>query len=765
MSGFVDFNQRVLGKPPKENKFLTDLKVLLESTKAALDKEQTNITVAKKETAVFADEVHGLKEKISIAERVGLERRPSASTAIAAHERPELESMEQAEIPNDERSQSLPSAPVVKQSFKAADTDVRSKSLVYSTINKQNPRVVESGDFQEQSRLSEMLPRPSLVQNIQTESRTKDDTLLTLVKTNAALSRQLEELRLANREQERAYFELLKFVDVVTSALIGDIPLTKPTAFYIEERQRSLVVEIKSLNDKLKSMTEVNASLLADLEAVKAAVKKSESEVISLKSRLSISESQNQLTRSERDRAASDANDLRAQIEKMRAEAEVSKERYALELSNLREDFKRKFKATVWNQSSALAGSAVGKDKGDVQMVVWLDESAGIEEARRKLAEAAAARDLSSMLAVMSAHNDRTLQSATLQEYACTLVAQLAADEANHADLIASELLDAALEAMRQHLNSLVVQRQGIRLLNSVGVVEAGKPALTARCVGCAVQVLRVYCDDDPQLLAACLAALCNLCSDESIPEIIEAGLEDVLRVMRRHPAAGEVQRAAYEALHILSSDDANAKVIGERCLIEIIETMRQQEADEGLQESACSVLCNLARDEENRGVIMELGLADLLSAMRRHKGSAGVQEKACAALGNLAADENNTAAIAEEGLPDILEAISRHMDRASVVQYACTALWYLTTSPAQLARIAEYGMDLILTAVTRHMRDAEVVGQACGALLNLSLDPRSRELMMSSGCAQTMRAVVAEQAGHPEIPPLANRILTQLKA
>ena len=61
------------------------------------------------------------------------------------------------------------------------------------------------------------------------------------------------------------------------------------------------------------------------------------------------------------------------------------------------------------------------------------------------------------------------------------------------------------------------------------------------------------------------------------------------------------------------------------------------------------------------------------------------------------------------------------------------------TTSPAQLARIAEYGLDLILTTVTRHMRDAEVVGQACGALLNLSLDPRSRELMMSSGCAQTI--------------------------
>ena len=42
-------------------------------------------------------------------------------------------------------------------------------------------------------------------------------------------------------------------------------------------------------------------------------------------------------------------------------------------------------------------------------------------------------------------------------------------------------------------------------------------------------------------------------------------------------------------------------------------------------------------------------------------------------------------------------------------------------------------------------------------------LDPKSRELMMASGCAQTMRAVAQEQAEHPDIPPLANRILAQL--
>ena len=565
---------------------------------------------------------------------------------------------------------------------------------------------------------------------------------------------------MASREQERAYYELLKLVDAVTSALIGDIPLTKPTGFYIEERQRALVAEIKSLSDKLKSMHDVNSSLLAEMEDMKASVKKAESEAFSIKSRLSLSESQNQLTRSERDRAMADVADLKAEIEKLKREGEVARDKYTLELNNLREDFKRKFKATVWNQAGA---PSAARDKGDVQMVVWLDESPGIEAARKRFGEAAASRDLSGMLAVMSAHNDRTAQSASLQEYACAHVAQLASDEASHANIIASELLDAVLESMRQHLNSVVVQQQGIRLLNSVNIVEANRPALTERCVSCAVQVLRVYCDDDPQLLEGCLVALCNLCNESSIPEIIEIGLEDILRVMRKHPAAGDIQRAAYEALHILSSDDANAKVIGERCLIEIIETMRQQEANESLQESACSVLCNLARDEENRGVIMELGLADILFAMRKHKSSAGVQEKACAALGNLAADENNTAAIAEEGLADILEAISQHMDRGGVVQYACTALWYLTTNPAQLARIAEYGLDLILAAVTNHMRDSEVVGQACGALLNLSLDPKSRELMMASGCAQTMRAVAQEQAEHPDIPPLANRILAQL--
>jgi hypothetical protein len=435
------------------------------------------------------------------------------------------------------------------------------------------------------------------------------------------------------------------------------------------------------------------------------------------------------------------------------------KEQYSRDLNNLREDFKRKFKATVWNQS----GQQSGVENKDIQMVVWLDESSGIDAAKKKLSDAADSRDLSSILAVMSSHNDRTLQSSSLQEYACSLVAQLALDVKNHSDIITSELLDAVLESMKQHLNSSVVQQQGIKILNSIGVLEASKAPLSERCISCIVQVLRVYSDEDVQLLEGCLVALCNLCNDSNIPEIIEVGLDDILRIMRKHAGIEEIQRAAYEALHILSSDDANAKVIGERCLIEIIETMRQQEDNESLQESACSVLCNLARDEENRGVIMELGLADILFAMRKHKASAGVQEKACAALGNLAADENNTTAIAEEGLADILEAISQHLDRGGVVQYACTALWYLTTNPAQLTRIAEYGLDLLLAAVTNHITDSEVVGQACGALLNLSLDPKSRELMMASGCAEVMRVVVQQQGDHPDIPTLANRILSQL--
>jgi hypothetical protein len=79
--------------------------------------------------------------------------------------------------------------------------------------------------------------------------------------------------------------------------------------------------------------------------------------------------------------------------------------------------------------------------------------------------------------------------------------------------------------------------------------------------------------------------------------------------------------------------------------------------------------------------------------------------------------------------------------------------------------KIILFFIILILAAImmTNHIQDSEVVGQACGALLNLSLEPKSRELVVALACAQTMRAVAQEQAEHPDIPPLANRILVQL--
>jgi hypothetical protein len=438
------------------------------------------------------------------------------------------------------------------------------------------------------------------------------------------------------------------------------------------------------------------------------------------------------------------------------------RDKHASDVENLKEDFKRKFKATVWSKS----GKPHNPDeKGNTEMVVWLDDSPGIEVAKSKLDDAAATHHLSSILAVMSSHNERSTQNSLLQEYALSLLVRMTQGKVAHVDLISSGIQEAATESMRQHLCSLAVQQQWIKFLNAIGAAQPPERAGVHGDgrVGCILQALRLYVDEDPALAEACLTALCTLSGDGNIREIIDFGLEDILRAMRRHAGAAGLQGAAYEILHILSSEDTHAKLIGEKCLIEIIESMRLQVDSEALQESACSVLCNLARDDENRALIMELGLADLLSAMRRFKLSPGVQEKGCAALGNLAADEANAGLIAEEGLADVLEAMSQHGELAGVVQYACTALWYLTTNPGQLERIAEFGLDILLAAVARHVGDADVLGQACGALLNLSLDPRCRELMLTSGCVQTMEAVIMEQAGNPGVTKLAKKIVAQL--
>ena len=761
----ADFSRLVIGKAPRgQNEFMTEIKALLETTKAALDKEQSALSFAKEETASFANEVRGLKDKINNVEASGANRAPAPASAPASaplmnlmNELPPKEIMPSGNVPGvDGMPLAVYYAAQIPLSLGSTPAQIPlSANYPGATMGKYPLAPLNASS-------TNQIITGAALQSLRAELRTKDETLSTLVRTNAALSKQLEELRSGNREQERAYFELLKLVDGVTSALTGElVPLTKATAFYIEDRHRGLVQEIKGQQDKILSMKDINIALVKELDEAKAAAKRFEAELNGFRHRVSLAESQSQMLLSDRNRAGSEVAELQEEIARLQGENLALKDQYALEVQAVKDEFKRKLKATVWNQAGKAAGGPAGGEDA-VQLVVWLDESATVESDVARLRDAAGGRDFSIMLAILSSYNDKATHAVGVAEVAASLVGEMAVQPELQADIMACGLLDAILVAMRQRIDSVGLQEQAARLLNVLGSVEQYKAPIAASAVVDLLLTVRMHMDD-ARMQAECLNTLCTLCTPASAREIAEYGLDDVLRSMRRHAGSDEVLRPAYEILHLLTGDDANSHAIGERCLIEVVDSMRQQPGNEALQESACSVLCNLARDDNNRQAIMELGLGDVLAAMRSHKQSPGVQEKACAALGNLAAADANTAVIAEESLPDILEAMSQHMDRPGVIAYACTALWYLSTNPSQLARIAEFGLDILMAAITTHLDRPDVLAQACGAALNLSRDPAGCALMLQAGCDNIMNDVLDRHAGVPEVDQLASRVLAQL--
>ena len=344
--------------------------------------------------------------------------------------------------------------------------------------------------------------------------------------------------------------------------------------------------------------------------------------------------------------------------------------------------------------------------------------------------------------------------SASVQEEACSVVAQLAVMCRTETMILEAGVVRAILGAMKQHESVAKVQELGCSALHSLAYANGRNVKKIAEDGGVWVILrgMKQHQSIADVQLQGCWA-LSNLASYDENRKLIAArgGIGVILLSMEQHRWVPAVQQWVCRVLSNLALNLEIEREIGRSGGIALVLlAMKQHQLIVGVQESACRALSKLAFDGENQEKIKEAeGIGVILCAMDQHQLAPDVQEQGCRALSQLALHGENRKEIGEAGgIGVILHAMENHPRVPDVQAQTCRALSILAENDENKKEVGDAGgIDVILRAMELHRSVAGVQNQACRALFHLGITDGSRETTReadSGGIVVFLRAIRA---------------------
>jgi hypothetical protein len=164
---------------------------------------------------------------------------------------------------------------------------------------------------------------------------------------------------------------------------------------------------------------------------------------------------------------------------------------------------------------------------------------------------------------------DVSADSASVQEWGCgALLDHVCGTADGTAVLLTAGApgIDSVLDAMRQHLDSALLQSRGCGVLQRVSSVDRDACAAVGAAGGIDVVVsaMRRHAAS-PDVQERGCAALCSLADrsvDNNAAMCAAGGVDAVIAAMTRHADSAAVQRHGCDALRVLATNSANRKAI-----------------------------------------------------------------------------------------------------------------------------------------------------------------------------------------------------------
>lgn len=388
-----------------------------------------------------------------------------------------------------------------------------------------------------------------------------------------------------------------------------------------------------------------------------------------------------------------------------------------------------------------------------------------------------------------------------LQEAACAVLANFAADETFDAELTTLAGA-AAIKAMRTHASQAGVQSKSRRVLSNLLTTTRvtrtrvqGKPdpdndtkagdvvAEKLVALGATQECVKGLHSTDMSVLTETCRVLGTFacCSEVTAAKLVELGaVKDITALMRAHVTHSSLQGDGCEILghlarrYIVDADDedeANMEQLKEAGVAECaFAAVRAHPGTLRVATGGCRVLHNMSLLKECREQLRTLRAGgDLLKVMRAHAAVTSVYEPACNVLCNLTIDSSDQFKLQLMSLGAgrvLLRAMQAHLSCASLMGTVCLTVGrFANASASASGQLLTLGADQqLIQAMQAHPSVAEVQFAACLALGALAVDKEAREhMIVKHGAGDTIAAAIRTHATEPRVQRHGRRALCKL--
>eukprot|EP00550_Attheya_septentrionalis_P002534 CAMPEP_0198285318 /NCGR_PEP_ID=MMETSP1449-20131203/4647_1 /TAXON_ID=420275 /ORGANISM="Attheya septentrionalis, Strain CCMP2084" /LENGTH=953 /DNA_ID=CAMNT_0043982721 /DNA_START=77 /DNA_END=2938 /DNA_ORIENTATION=- len=300
------------------------------------------------------------------------------------------------------------------------------------------------------------------------------------------------------------------------------------------------------------------------------------------------------------------------------------------------------------------------------------------------------------------------IASASVQEMACSLLANLAMSSSTHSTMVRQGAIHSILIAMKNHrLDRNLLESATLCLRNLSATEDTVASISDANTANALVKAMIAHPDSpDLQENSCCvLWSLSEMIANDR-KEIVDCdGIKVIVQAMQSHMESHGVQEMACGALWSLvtNSEENKAALAVEGGIDPVVITLLMHPKQAGAL--ACGVLSCMSTQKDYASSIQQAnGISFLSEAMISNLSSLSLIENGCILIRNMASHSSIYADEAVSAISSIIIAMKENPDAVGLQREALNALWSLAAqSRICNSRIAESDAKEVITKAMTH--------------------------------------------------------------